>query len=58
MSRPQKPIIRITAERRALLQTLLRKEGMGKTPAEITLPEEDEGPPPLSFAQERIWFFE
>jgi amino acid adenylation domain-containing protein len=49
----------LSAKKRAVLDALLREQGIerGKT-ERIRRRREDEGPAPLSFAQQRLWFFD
>ncbi|HEX8191018.1 MAG TPA: non-ribosomal peptide synthase/polyketide synthase [Pyrinomonadaceae bacterium] len=44
--------------RRALLDLLLREEGLDATPARQIPKRTSEGPAPLSFAQQRLWFLD
>jgi len=47
----------LSARKKAILDALLRQEGMGA--AEEGIPRREEsGPAPLSFAQQRLWFFD
>jgi len=48
----------MTAEERALIDSILRKEGVAPAKADSILPRGDHGPAPLSFAQQRLWFFD
>jgi len=48
----------MTAEERALIDSILRKEGVAPPKADSILPRGDHGPAPLSFAQQRLWFFD
>src|SRR2546428_11243011 len=59
MSAPSRRTFHVSPQRRSLLQALLRKEGVvARGPdATVGIPEE-RGVFPLSFAQERLWFFE
>src|SRR5947209_18453253 len=48
----------LSARRRALLAALLRDEGAAGEPALGIPRREASGPAPLSFAQQRLWFFD
>lgn len=48
----------VTAEDRALIDAILRKEGVAPPKADRILPRGNHGPAPLSFAQQRLWFFD
>jgi amino acid adenylation domain-containing protein len=50
--------VHMTAEERALIDSILRKEGVAPPKADSILPRGDHGPAPLSFAQQRLWFFD
>ncbi len=66
MSQGSKSIFELSPQRRALLEAMLREEGLAPAP-ETSREEEDEsriervawdGPIPLSFAQQRLWFMQ
>ena len=48
----------LSAKRRALLEALLSEQGIDSPGAERIPRREDSGPAPLSFAQQRLWFFD
>jgi amino acid adenylation domain-containing protein len=48
----------MTPEERALIDAILRKEGVAPPKADRILPRGGHGPAPLSFAQQRLWFFD
>src|SRR6187551_2183500 len=48
----------LSAKRRALLDALLSEQGINTPGAERISPREERGPAPLSFAQQRLWFFD
>ena len=49
----------LTPRRRALLQKLLEAQGVAPADASpLITRRRDDGPPPLSFAQERLWFLD
>ncbi|HKR96000.1 MAG TPA: condensation domain-containing protein, partial [Candidatus Angelobacter sp.] len=50
--------LRMSAAKRALIDAVLRKEGVAPPTTERILPRSDSGPAPLSFAQQRLWFFD
>ncbi len=50
--------LHMTAAKRALIDAMLRKEGVTPSKAERVLPRGNDGPAPLSFAQQRLWFFD
>src|SRR5947209_14843035 len=49
--------LELSGKRRAVLEALLREQGVGATKAERIPRREGGGPAPLSFAQQRLWFF-
>src|SRR6186997_2337457 len=48
----------LSAKRRALLDALLSEQGINTPEAERISRREERGPAPLSFAQQRLWFFD
>jgi amino acid adenylation domain-containing protein len=46
----------LSPRKKAILDALLSKEGMAST--EDKIPRQESGPAPLSFAQQRLWFFD
>ena len=46
----------LSPKRRALLEALLKREGVPTAPVERIPRRQDQGPAPLSFAQQRLWF--
>ena len=58
MSETRTDGVHMTAEERALIDSILRKEGVAPSKADSILPRGDHGPAPLSFAQQRLWFFD
>src|SRR5947209_4394544 len=49
--------LELSGKRRAVLEALLREQGVGATKAERIPRRTEDGPAPLSFAQQRLWFF-
>ncbi|HET7460272.1 MAG TPA: amino acid adenylation domain-containing protein, partial [Longimicrobium sp.] len=49
---------KLSPERRALLQKILRQQAAPAHEPDAILPREGGGPAPLSFAQERLWFID
>src|SRR5205085_670578 len=47
---------KLSPERRALLQKILRQQAGWAREPDVISPREGGGPAPLSFAQERLWF--
>ena len=60
MAVPESPkqYINLTKEKRALLQALLREEGLEQVGLITIVPDRMDGPLPVSFAQQRLWFIE
>lgn len=57
MSNTSQPKFQLSARKKAILDALLRQEGLSS--AEDKIPRRQEsGPAPLSFAQQRLWFFD
>lgn len=50
--------LHMTAAKRALIDAVLRKEGVAPPKTDRIYPRGDHGPAPLSFAQQRLWFFD
>ncbi|HEY2169137.1 MAG TPA: condensation domain-containing protein, partial [Candidatus Angelobacter sp.] len=50
--------LHITTAKRALIDAVLRKEGVAPPKTDRIPPRGDHGPAPLSFAQQRLWFFD
>src|SRR6185295_20394578 len=48
----------LSGKRRALLDALLSEQGINTPGAERIPRHEEGGPAPLSFAQQRLWFFD
>src|ERR1051325_7394052 len=58
MSSTSKGVFEFSAKRRALLEALLSEQGINSPVAERIHRREAGGPAPLSFAQQRLWFFD
>jgi len=56
MSSSSKRTLELSVKRRAVLEALLREQGIGAANAERIPRREEGGPAPLSFAQQRLWF--
>src|SRR5689334_11068203 len=48
----------VSPKKRALIEAMLRKEGVVSAAADQIPCRGDRGPAPLSFAQQRLWFFD
>ncbi|HKN82931.1 MAG TPA: condensation domain-containing protein, partial [Pyrinomonadaceae bacterium] len=58
MSTASRGAFELSAKRRALLDALLSEQGIDTPDAERISRREEVGPAPLSFAQQRLWFFD
>src|SRR5215217_5693164 len=58
MSSTSKGMFELSGKRRALLEALLSEQGIKSPGAERIPRREESGPAPLSFAQQRLWFFD
>ena len=58
MQSESKSIRVLSPVKRRALQVMLQKKGIQARSSTAIRPREDDGPCPLSYAQERIWFFE
>ncbi|GAB1543385.1 hypothetical protein NUACC21_60590 [Scytonema sp. NUACC21] len=58
MSRFSKQNLKLSSQKQALLETLLQKEGIDSAPSQKITPRKDVSSLPLSFAQQRLWFFD
>ena len=58
MSSTSKGAFELSGKRRALLEALLREQGINYSNDEGIPRREETGPAPLSFAQQRLWFFD
>ncbi len=58
MSSTSRGAFDLSAKRRALLEALLSEQGINPPGAERIFRREEDGPAPLSFAQQRLWFFD
>lgn len=48
----------VSPHKRALIEAKLREEGVASAAADRIAPRNQRGPAPLSFAQQRLWFFD
>jgi len=58
MSSASKRILGLSGKKRAVLEALLREQGIGEAKTERIPRRTESGPAPLSFAQQRIWFLD
>ncbi|HKG81323.1 MAG TPA: condensation domain-containing protein, partial [Pyrinomonadaceae bacterium] len=58
MSSTSKGTFELSGKRRALLEALLSEQGIKSAGPERIPRREESGPAPLSFAQQRLWFFD
>ena len=58
MSSSYKPTLELSGKKRAVLEALLREQGIGEAKTERIPRRTESGPAPLSFAQQRIWFLD
>ncbi|HEX7314138.1 MAG TPA: amino acid adenylation domain-containing protein [Pyrinomonadaceae bacterium] len=58
MSNITKRIANLSPEKRKLLERLMKQERVAVARAVIMPRRDDDGPPPLSFAQQRLWFLQ
>ena len=58
MSSTAKGMFELSGKRRALLEALLNEQGISYSSGERIPRRTDNAPPPLSFAQQRLWFFD
>src|ERR1043165_215692 len=58
MSSSYKPTLELSGKKRAILEALLREQGIGETKAARIRRRKESGPAPLSFAQQRMWFLD
>src|SRR5215470_6995475 len=58
MSSTSRGAFELSAKRRALLEALLSEQGINSPAAERISRREERGPALLSFAQQRLWFFD
>jgi len=58
MNSSSKLTLELSGKKRAILETLLRQQGIGEAKVERIPCRTESGPAPLSFAQQRIWFLD
>src|SRR5436305_1280740 len=58
MSNRPKPVTSLSPQKRKLLSLLLKDEQVNIAPRQVIPRRSDASPPPLSFAQEQLWFLE
>src|ERR1051326_8102653 len=58
MSSSYKPTLELSGKKRAVLEALLREQGIGEAKTERIPRRTESEPAPLSFAQQRIWFLD
>src|SRR5215217_5124193 len=58
MSSTSKGVFDLSAKKRALLEALLSEQGIDSPVVEKIPRRKESGPAPLSFAQQRLWFFD
>ena len=58
MNSSSKLTLELSAKKRAILEALLRQQGIGEAKVERIPRRTESGPAPLSFAQQRIWFLD
>jgi amino acid adenylation domain-containing protein len=58
MGSASKLTLELSGKKRAVLEALLRDQGIGDTKSERIPRRRESGPAPLSFAQQRIWFLD
>src|ERR1043165_2373615 len=58
MSSSYKPTLELSGKKRAILEALLREQGIAETKPTRIRRRTGSGPAPLSFAQQRIWFLD
>jgi amino acid adenylation domain-containing protein len=58
MSGFSKATLELSGKKRAILEALLREQGIGAAKTEGITHRKESGPAPLSFAQERLWFLD
>ena len=51
-------MLELSGKKRAVLEALLREQGIGEAKTERIPRRTESGPAPLSFAQQRIWFLD